>query len=455
MADPAGAAGSLITPSAAGALITPSAAGALVTPSAAGALITAGAAGSSITAGAAGSSITEPDGTAPPDGMPPIAAFRGRRRLLSLADGLELELLEGTLRGVADERPACRLRLSGAPADLARLALALAETLPLTPPPFSLAAEALALADGAPPAAAPHGGPAVSPGQHVAAALQLVLAHLAAVICGWAPLAPLGTAAEPVHQMRVAVRRLRSALSVFNRAAGGPCFDRLQGELRDLAGALGQARDWDVFLAGTGAAVGHAFPDDHRIKALLAAAAAQRRHAYANLAATLKQPASRRLLVELVLLPDLAPWRDQADPARQALLAEPVRRYATHTLSRRRRKMTAVGDSLDGLDADALHAIRKQGKRLRYAAEFFAPLYAGKTVKRFLTRLEHLQEELGLLNDSHTAGRLMRQLGHDRSRDLAFGAGVVQGLLAAHAEDAATRVGTAWHRFLKADVFWD
>ena len=411
-------------------------------------------------AGPAGSLISEPDGSAAPyDGMLPVAAFRGRRRLLSLTDGLEIELLEGTLRGVANERPACRLRLSGAPADMAALALALAETVPLVPPPFSLAGEALALVDGAPPAVALHGGPAVAPGQDVAEALRLVMAHLAAVVSGWAPSAPLGASSEPVHQMRVAVRRLRSALGVFDRAAGGPVFDRLQGELRGLAAALGEARDWDVFVAGAGAAVRHALPDDHRMEALLAAAAARRHHAYAGLAGALKQPACRRLLVELVLLPDLAPWRDSADPDRQALLVEPVRHYATHTLSRRLRKMTGVGESLDGLGADELHAIRKQGKRLRYAAEFFAPLYAGKAVKRFLGRLEDLQEELGLLNDGHTAGRLMGQLGHERGRDhgrdLAFAAGVVQGFLVAHAEDASRRVGTAWQRFLRADAFWD
>ncbi len=410
--------------------------------------------------GAAGSLVSEPDGSAPPyHDMPAVAAFRGRRRLLSLTDGLELELLEGSLRGVADERPACRLRLSGAVADVTALALGLAELLPLSPPPFSLAGEALALVDGASPVAALHGGPAVSPGQDVAAALRLVLSHLAAVISGWAPLAPLGASGEPVHQMRVAVRRLRSALAVFDRAAGGPSFDRLQGELRELAAALGRARDWDVFGAGAAAAAGQAFPDDSRIKALLAAAATQRRGAYASLTAALREPACRRLLVELVLLPELAPWRDEADPDRQALLGEPVRRYATHTLSRRWRKMTAVGDSLDGLGADELHAIRKQGKRLRYAAEFFAPLYAGKTVKRFLGRLEHLQEELGLLNDGHTAGRLMGQLGHERGRnhgrDLAFASGVVQGLLAARAEDASRVVGAAWQRFLKAEPFWD
>lgn len=406
-------------------------------------------------AGAAGSLVGAPDG-APPrhDGMLPVAAFRGRRRLLSLTDGLELELLEGSLRGVADERPTCRLRLSGAPGDVATLALGLAETLPLAPPPLSLAGEALALVDGAPPAAAPHGGPAVSPGQDVGAALHLVVSHLAAVIAGWAPQAPLGTGSEPVHQMRVAVRRLRSALDVFDRVAGGPLFDRLQGELRGLAAALGQARDWDVFAAGTGAAVGHAFPDDHRIEALLAAAARQRRLAYASLATALQDPACRRLLVELTLLPTLGHWHDEADPARQALLAEPVRRYATHALSRRLRKMTTAGDSLDGLGPDELHAIRKQGKRLRYAAEFFAPLYAGKTVKRFLRRLERLQEELGLINDGHTAGRLMGQLGPERGRDHAFAAGVVQGLLAAHAEDAARRVGVAWQRLLEAQPFW-
>ena len=95
----------------------------------------------------------------------------------------------------------------------------------------------------------------MAPGLNVDQAVVLITGHLADVILHWARTAPDGTAPEPVHQMRVAVRRLRTALAVFRRTAPEGALDSLEKELKSVARLLGGARDWDVFLGETGDAV--------------------------------------------------------------------------------------------------------------------------------------------------------------------------------------------------------
>jgi CHAD domain-containing protein len=95
-----------------------------------------------------------------------------------------------------------------------------------------------------------------------------------------------------VHQLRVAIRRLRSALSVFRRAVRDDVLwlDSLAGQLKTLASLLGTARDWDVFIADTGAEIFQALPDDRRIARMIATASDRRDAAYANLRQILAPP---------------------------------------------------------------------------------------------------------------------------------------------------------------------
>jgi CHAD domain-containing protein len=386
----------------------------------------------------------------PPGLLVPVAAFSGRQRVASLAGPATLTVLEGALRGVASDRPACRLLLAGPLPDMAVLATELADCIELSVPRAGLAAEAMSVASGLPPAARRSGAPRVPPGVTVDAALGIVVSHLADVILHWSRLAPAGETAEPVHQMRVAVRRLRCAISVFRRAAG-PVLDELADALKTLAAALGAARDWDVFAEGVGASIGHAFAGDKRVESLLAAAERRRRDAYASLSATLAGRDFRRLALRLAMLPSLQPWT--SDPPAPDLLREPARAYASRVLDRRLKHVTACGETLAMLPAEALHDVRKQAKRLRYAAEFFTPLFAEKPVRRFIARLEKLQEALGTMNDAHVARALMDQLGGGAGR--AFASGAVQGFVAAHSASAGAQVEHVWAKFRRQAGFWD
>jgi triphosphatase len=386
----------------------------------------------------------------------PVAAFAGRHRSFSLlGEGppARLDVLEGALRGVAGDRPACRLLLSGPPGAMAALATELDRHIRLNVPRAGLAAGAFAVAheQDAPPRHL--GTPQIPAGLGLSDAIALVIGHLTDVILHWLPQVRSDAEPEPVHQSRVAVRRLRSALAIFRRATPDGPFAALATELKELATKLGAARDWDVFLGGTGQAVRLAFSDDKRVASLLAAASRKRAAAYATLETYLRGDSWHALSLRLALLPTSRPWQETPDAAQLERLAAPAADFAATALRRQRKRVLAAGDDFAALAPPARHEVRKQAKKLRYSSEFFAPLFGGKAVRRFVERLVDVQEALGALNDGSVASVLMAELAGGADR--AFAVGVVRGYVAATNVRAASDARRAWRKFAEASPFWD
>lgn len=389
--------------------------------------------------------------TPPGAAMSAAAAFEGRRIVYPLTiDGspMTATLLTGVLRTVAAERPAGRLILDGPDAAVRSLLSGLADTLPLTVPTHSLAVEALHLARGTEPPPRRTGAPAVAPdmvpgGLTVESAFAHILGHLTGVLLHLAPLAAdPATGPEPVHQMRVTVRRARSAVSLFQPALDSPALTRAADGLRALSQVLGPARDWDVFMTETVAPVEEALPDRSGLSALLRAGARRRRDARAALSVWLTGPDFRLLTLDLACL-----------SAAGAMLEDPppLTVFAAHALHGRWKKVTNTGKSLDELDNPGLHGLRLKAKRLRYAAEFFAPLFPGKATTRFIRRLSVLQERLGVFNDTAVAESLLRQL----NATPGHAAGLVLGFTAARGANIKPKIAAAWVRFRRRDPFWD
>ena len=397
-----------------------------------------------------------------PSPLLPLAACTGVLRSLPLgaaAGGMTVTLLQGTLRAVAAEQPVCRVMLGGPAAEIEALALALTQHVRLMVPDAALAAEACRTA-GRTVAATAIGAPDVPANVSVADAFAVLAGHLTGVILHWAPAAGT-TAAEPVHQIRVAVRRLRSAMALFRRAIGDEVAASVKHDLKALQLVLGPARDWDVFTAGTGRAVAAALPDDQPLARLLAAAERRRQDAYADLRGFLDSAAFRRLAIRLACLAAFRPWDGHPPPEagteeaekRATTLAAPLAEFAGRALSRRLDRVLAPGDDLSLLSAAELHALRIQGKHLRYAAEFFAPLHPARETRRFLRRIATLQDRLGHLNDNTVAASLMAELGAT-SGGRGYAVGVVRGFVAAGQRGARTQMERSWHKFRKTAPFW-
>ncbi|TDH63809.1 CHAD domain-containing protein [Dankookia rubra] len=390
--------------------------------------------------------------------MVPIAAFSGRRSLMPLAtpEGpVQAVLLTGKLRAVADEAPAARLLLEGAPEAVLGLATRLAEDLPLLPPRAALAEEGRALARGEAPRARRRGPPDLADAATVEEALLGAIGHLLEVMLHQAPACRPGSGPgwgpEGVHQMRVGLRRLRSVLKVFRPAAGCPALQEFDAGLKALADRLGPARDWDVFLGGLGAKVAEALPGDKRIAALLKAAEAKRQAAYAALRAELDGSGFRRLVLAGLGLLLQRPWRQEAEADRLARLEESLPDFAAALLDKRWHKLCSEGEDIEAHSAEALHEVRLEAKRLRYATELFAPLWPGKATRRFQKRLSALQEELGIANDTAVARSLVASLGGGVP---AWAIGAVEGFATARVADARDRAIGAWDDLMLAEPSW-
>ncbi len=214
---------------------------------------------------------------------------------------------------------------------------------------------------------------------------------------------------EYIHQMRVALRRLRSALRVFSPVIKPHVTKPLRAHLRELTQVLGRARDWDVVIDDVLAPVARAFPDDARLARLSASATARRGEARAAARAALTHPYYGGTLLELMAalheVRHTATKRGELD----------LRAFARQRLRRLQRRVARAARRSAGLEVSALHALRIAVKRLRYAIEFFAPLYRAPAVQRDLRRLARLQQDLGSINDLANAGPHLERCAGDEA----------------------------------------
>ena len=363
----------------------------------------------------------------------PLAQFSGRRAML----GPGIAWIEGRLRAGGRVLRLRRLLLTGE--DALPLAQALAADLPLLPADASLPELALALAEGRPPRPRRAGQPRLDPGMTAEAALPHAAGHLLDVMLDEAGSCGPDAGPRGVHQCRVALRRLRSLIKLFRPV--DPGWAAWNAELGDLARSLGAARDWDVFVAGMAAGTSDALGGDPRLRRLARAAEAERRAAYAALDRALAAPAFRACVLRGTALAASGPVGATALPG-----------FAARLLGKRWKRLRHAARDIESLDAAALHELRLDAKRLRYAAEPFAALWPGKRARRFARRLAALQEALGLANDAAVARGLAAELAGRGAGPFAIGA--VTGFAAGRAEGSRLAAIAAWRELGRTRRFW-
>lgn len=219
------------------------------------------------------------------------------------------------------------------------------------------------------------------------------LQHLQANEAG----AQRGDSPEYVHQVRVAIRRLRSLLKLFAPVLPEAFRQRWTGPWRDLGRGLGEARNWDVFLSETLPPLNAAFPSAAELTRLERHANSRSQAAHLAVRRLLGSPAYSRLLLEFSA--DLFALGEE--PAGQRPLAD----FAARRLDRRARQASRLARNLAELDHAGRHRLRIAFKKLRYAIEFLAP--AGGNGAPYAQSLARLQEHLGRLNDLATARELL------------------------------------------------
>ena len=235
-------------------------------------------------------------------------------------------------------------------------------------------------------------------GAACAALTSAALAQMAANVAG----AIEGRDPEYLHQLRVGIRRLRTVLRVFKGK-------QVEKRLRKLTRPLGDARDWDVFVARFGKGK------------------ARRRMAQLRCRETLSSAEFRAFFVET------QNWaRKKSHTAERPLAA-----VASKALDRLHRKARKRARHVDWQDEEARHAVRIAVRRLRYACDFFSPCFEG--ARRYLHGLADLQDLLGDLNDIAVARRFGVRAENDlQTREAAL----------------LRQLRPAWRAFEKRPPFW-
>jgi CHAD domain-containing protein len=258
---------------------------------------------------------------------------------------------------------------------------------------------------------------------------------------------------EGLHQLRVALRRLETVLGVFAREFRQDWLEELRSRAKLLSGRLAAARDLDVFVGSLLAAALDRAPLAEAADsagALRAQAQAARETAWAGACACVAGADFARLLDDVAAL---AQSRLPLGHGRR------LPRIAARILDRQARRVKKRGRAAKGGDKADLHRLRIALKKLRYSAEFFAPLYPAKAVKRYLVSLRRLQEELGHLNDAANARATIARLLHIRPGDTSgdatrLAAGIVLGWHRARAPRAVKKALRRYRKFRKLTPFW-
>ncbi|MCQ2001359.1 CYTH and CHAD domain-containing protein [Arthrobacter zhaoxinii] len=253
--------------------------------------------------------------------------------------------------------------------------------------------------------------------------------------------------ADGIHKMRVATRRLRSALSSYRSTMEPEPGRSLRAELRWLARVLGEARDAQVMR--------------HRLRELIAAEpedlvmgpVAARvdeellhdyRQAFGRILEALSSPRYFRALDELEALVDSRAWTEAAKEPAGPAAARIIRRDRKRLHRRVRAARKLAGEE----HTEALHDARKNAKQLRYAAEVWAPVQP-KEAKEMVDAAEHVQKILGEHQDSVVTQAYLRRMGAAASAagENGFTYGRLHALEQASAQSARERFAGAWKGF--------
>lgn len=363
---------------------------------------------------------------------------------LRTAQGAEIELAldQGEVQAGDRHQRISEVELelkAGEAASLFEVALAIQEQIPLRVEDMSKAQRGYLLCSGetSPPRMAQP--VALAPEMPVAQAFQRIAGECLAQLQG--NVAGLGQDPEYLHQARVAVRRLRSALGLFGAALPDARAGIVE-ELRWLMGCLGPARDWDVFVTQTLPPIVEQLPGNRALARLEGDAAGLRdARRQAALEAVLSQRYTR-----LVLTLGLQLARQAEPPGDPIVLGK----FAAQTLTRQHKRLRRRGRCHATLSPPERHALRIAAKKLRYAAEFFAVIYPRKRARSYLAALAALQDVLGVLNDAAVTQRLLAELAAPRGQ----AAGIVSGWAACASRVRLTGLDQAWRNFTRQKVFW-
>jgi triphosphatase len=266
---------------------------------------------------------------------------------------------------------------------------------------------------------------------------------------------------EGIHQMRVAVRRLRSALTGVKPILPAEDHRWTSEELTWLTHSLAPARNWDVFVGDLLRTVSDELPNRPELQQLVSAADRCNRAALDDAKQAILSERYTGAMLRLLRWFAVRGWRDQPISENAILLLAPIVSVAPSVLERRYRKARRRCRRFELLAPAERHRLRIALKKLRYTIEFLGSLFDKHNARAFVNRLKSLQDELGHANDVRMAYDLLEQIPKTSYQTTGRFAGAIDRaggiVLGWHERDLADReplLRKHVKRFKRMDPFW-
>lgn len=344
---------------------------------------------------------------------------------------------------------------SGEPADLYDLASRLAMELSLTLDFASKPETGFALFK--PETSVPRKAAALVLDEHASldmAVVAVISNTLRQFASNWTPLRNSDDP-ESVHQLRVSLRRMRIALKMFKRVLPCQAFDGIRADAKQIATALGPARELDIFILGAADGPLQYGGKPHGCADLMAAAAEARASAYRAARALIDDPQTTLFVLKLQSLVARGAWRSELPSTDLPLLTSPAKEIAVSILDWLQARVSKRGKRLMQLSDEERHELRIALKDLRYGVEFFSgPFGHGRRVRTLLKTVSALQDLLGRHNDSVSTEKLVQIFSQGLGAEAVRAAGYVTGWHARGIAMAEAELEKLWKSFKSQRPFW-
>jgi inorganic triphosphatase YgiF len=370
----------------------------------------------------------------------------------TIASDVEVAFDLGFISGGQRMFPICEIEMelkSGHQADLYQLGLSLTETFPVTIGSQSKAERGALLRAGIPPAIV-HPQKITANDPTVDDAIGLSLSNCVGHFLGNWSAFQTGDRIRAVHQMRVAMRRMRSIIAVFHRSF--PCteFVLFRQQAKDAAAKLGEARNWDVFIDLIREGPLAAFPNEAGFSILFRDAENHRDAGYEAASAMITATETSRFVLSLQSFIARHGWRNGLSAEILPRLTAPAEDFFIANLGRLYRKIVKAGKNFDELAAYDRHNLRKDLKKLRYLIELFSDMLdLNDKNKSYIRVVSKLQDQLGIFNDLVVAEEMMAKLKNSDEKAAIRAAGIVLGWCGHGINADKTALHRAWKKFSK------
>jgi triphosphatase len=378
---------------------------------------------------------------------------------------IEVALDQGVIDTGQNSSPLCELELElkkGNPEGLFRLARELSGSVPLQLAVMSKPERGYALLDGPEYRSEKSIDLEIPQTASVQQAFRMIARSCLRQLLANRP-AMLAGKPEALHQMRIGLRRLRTAISIFKDVVADSQQEHIKTELKWITRELAPARELDVLSGEVIGSLRDVVPHSRDLAEARSEVEARRQQAYHDARRAVRSQRFAHTVLATAEWIEIGAWTSTDDPMLRLRRERSIEAHAAAELARRRKKIRKQGRHLRKLDDDQRHRLRIRAKKLRYGIEFFTSVFAGKKNderrEAALAALKDLQTGLGGLNDIAMREKLMSDMGNVSGKEVhasrvPFVAGVIYGSQQARTDDLLRAAEKAHEKFSLVKAFW-